>query len=150
MVDKVVGDRNRVATDVDYMKGRCITGKREFPLTPYAVKVLDELHALHPNSEYICCSDGSLPVTTNNFNEYLRRYCERAGVPYRSSHKIRFYAVSRMYDMGVDEKTIMALAGHSNVSTTRHYNRKLKDIEISQEKLIQGFDFEDNFSKKSS
>ena len=52
-----------------------------------------------------------------------------------------------MYDMGVDEKTIMALAGHSNVSTTRHYNRKLKDIEISQEKLIQGFDFEDNFSK---
>ena len=71
-------------------------------------------------------------------------YCKAAGVPYRSSHKIRFYAVSRMYDVGVDEKDIMALAGHSNVSTTRHYNRRLKEISISNTQLDAAFGREPN------
>ena len=76
---------------------------------------------------------------TNKFNEHPKKYCEAAGVPYRSSHKIRFYAVSQMYDMGMDEKDIMALAGHSNVSTTRHYNRRLKEISMSDAQLKAGF-----------
>ena len=69
----------------------------------------------------------------------LKSFCEGAGIRYLSSHKIRFYAVLQMYDMGVDEKLIMALAGHSNVSTTRHYNRRLREINMSEDQLITGF-----------
>ena len=59
--------------------------------------------------------------------------------PHESIYKIRFYAISQMYDMGMAEKDIMALAGHSNVSTTRHYNRRLKEISMSDAQLKAGF-----------
>lgn len=140
IVDKNDGSVHRKATDVDHMKSRSKAGKREFPLSAYAVQVLEELHKLNPDGKYICSNKGGKnPIYTNKFNEHLKKYCEAAGVPYRSSHKIRFYAVSQMYDMGMAEKDIMALAGHSNVSTTHHYNRRLKEISMSDAQLKAGF-----------
>ena len=44
-----------------------------------------------------------------------------------------------MYDMGMNEKDIMTLAGHSNVATTRHYNRRLKEVDMSEAQLKAGF-----------
>ena len=41
--------------------------------------------------------------------------------------------------MGMKEKDIRTLAGHSNVSTTRHYNRRLKEIDMTDEQLRDGF-----------
>lgn len=131
---------HRKATDVDYMKSHSSAGKRVFPLSKYAVEVLNELRELNPDGKYICTNkSGKNSIYTNKFNEHLKKYCEGAGIRYMSSHKIRFYAVSQMYDMGMDEKDIMALAGHSNVSTTRHYNRRLKEINMSEEQLSAGF-----------
>ena len=131
---------HRRAVDVDYMKSHSSAGKRVFPLSEYALEVLSELHRLNPEAKYVCTNKGGEnPIYTNKFNDHLKKYCEGAGVPYRSSHKIRFYAVSQMYDMGMNEKDIMTLAGHSNVSTTRHYNRRLKDIDMTDEQLRNGF-----------
>ena len=39
-----------------------------------------------------------------------------------------------MYDQGVNETTIQRLAGHSNLSTTRHYNRKLREYDKETKK----------------
>ena len=44
-----------------------------------------------------------------------------------------------MYDQGVNENTIQRLAGHSNLSTTRHYNRKLREYDLEEEILEKGF-----------
>ncbi len=38
----------------------------------------------------------------NRFNEHLRGYCKEAGVRYLSSHKIRFYGITSLYDAGVE------------------------------------------------
>lgn len=140
IVDKATDGVQRRATEVDYMKSHSRAGKRSFPLSPYAMSVLEQLHKLNPDSKYICTNKGGEnSIYTNRFNEKLKSFCEGAGIRYLSSHKIRFYAVSQMYDMGVDEKVIMALAGHSNVSTTRHYNRKIREISLSEEQLSLGF-----------
>ena len=139
IVDKKCGSISRRATDVDYMKSHSSAGKRKFPLSEYALQVIQNLKALNPNSEYICSSSKGTPITTNRFNEKLREYCKEAGIPYYSSHKIRFYAVSTMYDQGVNENTIQRLAGHSNLSTTRHYNRKLREYDLEEEILEKGF-----------
>lgn len=145
IVDKRVDGVGRKATDVDYMKSHSRSGKRRFPLSTYALQVLDEFRDLCPEGKYICSNQGGEnPIYTNKFNEHLKMYCKAAGVPYRSSHKIRFYAVSQMYDVGLPEKDIMALAGHSNVSTTRHYNRRLKKISISNAQLDAAFGREPN------
>lgn len=37
-------------------------------------------------------------MTTDSFNRRLKKYCKEAGVPYHSSHKIRFYNASTAFD----------------------------------------------------
>jgi integrase len=56
------------------------------------------------------------------FNKRLRKYCEQAGIPYRSNHKIRFYAASTAYN-GQNLAQLSKMMGHSQVSTTMHYLR---------------------------
>ena len=51
------------------------------------------------------------------------RICERAGVPYMSSHKIRFWSVTNMYANGMQAADIQRMAGHSDPATTDHYKR---------------------------
>ena len=58
------------------------------------------------------------------FNEKLKKYCSECGIPYRSSHKIRFYNASSAYD-GKNISVISKLMGHSQVSTTMHYLRNV-------------------------
>ena len=83
-----------------------------------------------------CAFFSSMHKTVKNwFFVIMKTLC----ICHFGSIKIRFYAVSQMYDMGMDEKDIMALAGHSNVTTTRHYNRRLKEISMSDAQLKAGF-----------
>ena len=53
-------------------------------------------------------------------------YCEECGVRYLSSHKIRFYGITSLYEAGVQEASIQRIAGHCSPEMTRHYNRTHK------------------------
>lgn len=140
IVDKAGDNQKRVPTDVTYMKGHSKKGKRDCIIPLSTVEVLEELRKINGQSEYICAGiGGDLPISTNTFNRYLKRYCNEAGIRYLSSHKIRFYTVSKMYDEEINENDIMYLAGHSNLSTTRHYNRKIRDIKLSSEQVENCF-----------
>ena len=108
------------------MKRHSDSGKRSLDISDFAAHILDELFRINGDKEYILQSKGKMPISTNNFNDHLREYCEKCGVEYKSSHKIRFYACSRMYDLGYDEKTIQKNMGHSSLVMTRHYDRRQK------------------------
>lgn len=43
------------------------------------------------------------------FYEHLRGYCKEAGVRYLSSHKIRFYGITSLYEAGVEERVIQKI-----------------------------------------
>ena len=62
--------------------------------------------------------------TTDSFNRRLKKYCKEAGVPYHSSHKIRFYNASTAFD-GNNLTTLSYLMGHSETATTLHYLRNV-------------------------
>lgn len=124
IVDKQEGNVNRKATDVDYMKAHSAKGKRDIKLSSYAIDVLLKLQEINGDKKYVLNSKGDMPITTNNFDEHLRKYCNACGIKYRSSHKIRFYNCSKMYEMNVDEKSIQEMMGHSSVQMTRHYDRR--------------------------
>ena len=70
-------------------------------LEQYLESKNDEIFAkakeINPNGIYIFEPNGSL-MTTDSFNRRLKKYCREAGVPYYSSHKIRFYNASTAYD----------------------------------------------------
>ena len=140
IVDEAIDGKKRVASEKDYMKSRSSAGKREIPLSSKAVAVLEELRKINGEKVYILAnSSGNLPITTNRFNENLKKACDAVGIPYYSSHKIRFGVVTSMYEAGIPENVIQKWAGHSNLSTTRHYDRRTREINITPEELEKVF-----------
>lgn len=126
MVTKKTDKANREFVRVDYMKHRSESGKRVLGLSNYAVKVLKELEKINGDKTFVLQSSGNMPISENNFNAHLKKCCEAVEIPYRSSHKIRFYACSHMYAKGVDENVIQACMGHASLTMTRHYDRRAR------------------------
>ena len=118
-----------------YLKGCTSQGYRREYLTDEAVEILKLAKKLNPDGEFVFMPNQK-PMLTLTFNKRLRKYCREAGVPYRSSHKIRFYAASTAYD-GQNLVTISRMMGHSQTSTTLHY---LRNVDRNE-------DFSEVFSK---
>ena len=82
---------------VNQMKGNTSHGFRKQFLTDEALKILHKAKELNPNGIYVFEPNGEI-MTTDSFNRRLKKYCKEAGVPYHSSHKIRFYNASTAFD----------------------------------------------------
>ena len=108
---------------VNQMKGNTSHGFRKQFLTDEAIKILQKAKELNPNGTYLFEPNGAI-MTTCSFNRRLKKYCKEAGVPYHSSHKIRFYNASTAFD-GNNLTTLSYLMGHSEVATTLHYLRNV-------------------------
>lgn len=120
--------------DVPYTKGNKKTGIRMLPISDEAIKILEELKTINGDKPYVlqATNGAKLPIATDKFNKHLKRYCEECGVTYRSSHKIRFLGITKLFEAGVDEVTIQKSAGHSNIEMTRHYNRDRRDLQVDR------------------
>ena len=121
--DDMTFTEKRMVTE-DYLKGCTSQGYRSEYLTDEAIEILQQAKRINPDGEYVFMPNGK-PIVTLTFNKRLRKYCEAAGVPYHSSHKIRFYAASTAYD-GENLITISKMMGHSQINTTLHYLRDSK------------------------
>lgn len=106
------------------VKGNTSKGNRYIPLTQTALGVLNEVKKLNLDSEYIFNIDGA-PFRTDCFDRALKRHCKQAGIPYHSSHKIRFFNASLLYINDVPLKDIQYYLGHTTQAMTEHY---LRDI----------------------
>ena len=72
--------------------------------------------------EYLFMEYGR-PLNNNTFNDWMRKFAKEAGVPYLSSHKLRFTVASILYNggHGIDLKLLQRILGHSNLAMTLHY-----------------------------
>lgn len=111
----------------DYLKGCTSHGYRTEYLTDEDLEVLTKARELNPDGEFVFMFRDR-PILTTTFNNRLRKYCNEAGVPYQSSHKIRFYIASTAYN-GENLAQISKMMGHSQVNTTLHYLRDAKQDE---------------------
>ena len=107
---------------------KCYQKPQVINLSDYAIYIIKELKKINGNKSYILQSKGNKPITTSNFNKNLKMYCEACKIRYFSSHKFRFYTASEMYEQNVDELQIMRFLNHSDVTMTRKYDRRKKDI----------------------
>lgn len=105
----------------NYIKGCTSHGFRKEYLTDNALVILEKAKKLNSDGEFVFMPY-SKPMNTERFNIYLKRYCETVGIPYHSSHKIRFYSASVAYN-GKNLVTISKMMGHSQTATTMHYLR---------------------------
>lgn len=122
-----------------YNRTKCNTekGKRYLPLTQEAREILKKAKEINPDGQYVFMPFGKL-MLTDTFNEYLKKYCNAAGVPYYSSHKIRFSSCSLLYD-GKNLAQVSALMGHSDTSTTLGYLRSVYDTDKMLDSMEEAF-----------
>ena len=95
---------------------------RTVPLTPEAIAIIREARRYNPFGDYLFMEYGR-PLNSDTFNDWLRKYSKAAGVPYLSSHKLRFTVASILYNggHGIDLKQLQRILGHSNLAMTLHY-----------------------------
>ena len=115
-------------------------GSRILPLSERAERVLYALKAREVTSEYICCNLAGAPIDGNKFNMRLKKITKEVGIPYMSSHKIRFWSVTALARAtDGDLQTVMYAAGHVNKNTTLHYIRAVQS-DIQFDKIKNCFD----------
>lgn len=104
-----------------YLNGCTSQRYRYEYLTDETIGILKQARQLNPDGEYVFMPYGK-PMITTTFNERLKKHCSAAGIPYHSSHKIRFYVASTAYN-GEDLTTLSRMMGHGNTVITLHYLR---------------------------
>lgn len=130
-IHRFIDDQNNVIEDI---KGHASQGKRQMPLTPNALKILEQIRLQNPNSDYIFIRDGH-PLATVTFNRRLKKCCEELGIEYRSSHKLRFSTASIMYKNGVEDTELQKLLGHTSLNMTHHYLQNITSQEETASKM---------------
>ena len=118
--DDLTFSEKKMVTE-NYLKGCTSHGYRTEYLTDEALEVLERARKINPDGKYVFMPFGR-PIITITFNKRLKKYCEATGIPYHSSHKIRFYVASTAYN-GENLIGISKMMGHSQVNTTLHYLR---------------------------
>ncbi len=123
----VQSKENSVYSDkcVDRTKGKKKKCNRFEQLSELAIFFLKQQRTETAFNEYVFMTNGH-PLTTNMINKKLKKLCAKAGVEYLSSHKIRFWAVTAMYNQNLPDYVIQYTAGHANPATTQHYKRIAK------------------------
>ncbi len=114
-------------------------GARVLPLSERAEKALKTLREQQVVSDHICCNAAGSPLDGNKFNKHLKKVTEAVGIPYLSSHKIRFWSVTALARAtGGDIQTVMYAAGHVDKNTTLHYIRAVQS-DTQAEKIRECF-----------
>lgn len=128
-VCRFVNDKNEIENDI---KGHTSAGKRWLPLPREAVKIIQRIREINPNSDYLFFTNGK-PITTVTFNRHLKKCCLALGIEYRSSHKLRFSCASILYNNGVTMPELQNMLGHTTLNMTSHYLRNVN----SQSETLQ-------------
>lgn len=113
----------RTMENIDRMKGGQEEGKRRQYLTEQSREILKKVKELNPDGEFVFMADGR-QFNTCTFNRHLKKLCDKAGVEYHSSHKIRFTSASMLYD-GTNLAHVSRLLGHTTTQMTLHYFRNI-------------------------
>lgn len=121
--------------DVPYCKGAKESGIRDLPVSSEARRILGELRKINGKKHYILqgMHGAKHPISTEHFDDHMKRYCEAIGIPYHASHKVRYLGITKLYEAGVDETIIQRTAGHSTVDMTRKYNKDRRKLAIDTE-----------------
>ena len=120
-------DGNYYFTYVNRTKGKKKEANRIQPISDEAIALLKKQRKDNPFGEYVFMYNGDA-VKTNTVNHHLRRICEKVGVEYLSSHKIRFWSVVNM-SKALNPAEVQYMAGHLDPATTDHYRKRVSRVE---------------------
>lgn len=104
---------------VDYAKGH---NERNVILVDNAKQIIKRVKELNlingeNNDGFVFPRNGNFNLK-QNFERAIKRVTQKAGVTYKSGHKIRKTYVSMLIESGINVKTVAAMAGQHDIKTT--------------------------------
>jgi integrase/recombinase XerD len=116
--------------DVDLQAGLVVchgkgSKERRVPLGKSAIHWLQQYNAIRtgygkPSSPYLFVNRGK-PLTRQFAWAMIKRYAAKAGVKDISPHTLRHSFATHLLQHGADSRSVQALLGHSDISTTQIY-----------------------------
>ena len=116
--------------DVDVQSGLVVchgkgSKERRVPIGKSAIHWLQQYGAIRagygkPTSPYLFLNRGK-PITRQFAWSMIKRYAQKAGVKDISPHTLRHSFATHLLQHGADSRSVQALLGHSDISTTQIY-----------------------------
>ena len=110
-------DGGRRITRVVVNSPKTPNSQRVIPLSGNLTSMLRPMARFADPSAYVISGDLK-PVEPHLYRIYFRRLTERLGVPIKKFHGLRHTFATRCIESQCDCKTVSALLGHANISTT--------------------------------
>lgn len=95
-------------------------GNRELPLVDDAITVLQLIKDKNCDDKFLFLGKTQKYILTQEFNDNIKEACTNLNIPYKSSHKVRKWAVTESLRQGMDEVSMMYTYGWKNVDTINH------------------------------
>ncbi len=96
---------------------KTVKSNREIPLTRELAAYIRPIRKI-VKAEFYLLSNSPTPVEPRTYRTYFRRLTEKLGLPPIRFHGLRHSFATRCIESKCDYKTVSALLGHSNISTT--------------------------------
>lgn len=109
---------------------------RVIPLNPVAFRCVSNLlqrarrlgankptHYLFPYRVKRGTYDPERPASSSFIRTALRCIRHDSGILHMTNHRMRHQLITEMYEQGIEEQTIQAIAGHQSPRMTRHYSK---------------------------
>ena len=114
-------------------KAKSREGDRSPGLSDFAISIIKQQIERHPDSEYLFCNKNGKPLAENALSQWLKRFCDIAGVEYKRPHCLRCTAITSMNSHGIDKTRIQHTSGQLDPNTTDRYIDASRSEDISHE-----------------
>lgn len=108
---------------------KCDHESEELFLTSRAVFLLEQIHGLNPENDFLFCTDHF--IRSQAFTKRLNCICKIIGITPRPLHKARKTYATRLINAKVDDSLVMSQLRHTDITTTRRFyyfdNRSAKE-----------------------
>ena len=109
-------------------------GKRKVILLPQ----LEDLIPKMKKDDYIFNRNGEL-YTQSHFDTCWKKYIQEIGFEF-TPHQLRHAYATRLYELGIDEKSAQDLLGHADITTTRNiYTHISEEKRNINKKVLENF-----------
>lgn len=104
---------------VEYTKGH---DERDVIIVDSAKEILEQVKILkllngEATNGFVFSKNGNF-ILLQNFEDAIKRVTRKAGVTYKSGHKIRKTYISMLIEAGINAKTVASMAGQHDIKTT--------------------------------
>lgn len=108
---------NERHTRVEIDSPKTISSNRDIPLSTELCRIIKPLLKVVNPTNFVLSNDAK-PIEPRNYRNYFKRLVTKIDIPYLKFHGLRHSFATRCIESDCDYKTVSAVLGHANVSTT--------------------------------